>query len=67
MADRLWCDDRLLIDGRLVGASDGSTFENVNPATEGYEWGATVPYIGCEMGVAGFEEYLETKSIAEGV
>ena len=23
-----------LIDGRLVGASNGATFENVNPATE---------------------------------
>ncbi|WBB61268.1 aldehyde dehydrogenase family protein [Streptomyces sp. WMMC500] len=26
--------DRLLIDGRLVSASDGGTFDNVNPATE---------------------------------
>jgi aldehyde dehydrogenase (NAD+) len=26
--------ERLLIDGRLVSASDGTTFDNVNPATE---------------------------------
>ena len=34
MADRLWYDERLLIDGQLVPASGGATFENVNPATE---------------------------------
>jgi aldehyde dehydrogenase (NAD+) len=34
MADRLWYDERLLIDGRLVPAESGATFENVNPATE---------------------------------
>lgn len=27
-------EERLLIDGKLVPASDGSTYENVNPATE---------------------------------
>jgi len=27
-------EERNLIDGRLVGASNGATFENVNPATE---------------------------------
>ena len=34
MADRLWYDERLLIDGQLVAASGSATFENVNPATE---------------------------------
>lgn len=27
-------ETRTLIDGRLVGASNGGTFENVNPALE---------------------------------
>ena len=137
MADRLWYDERLLIDGQLVPASGGATLENVNPATEkvigvvadgsladmdnaigaarrafdttgwstdvafrlrcirqlqeaftrhleeirtgtigvngGLFYSPDVPFggyrqsgIGREMGVAGFEEYLETKSIAEG-
>ena len=137
MADRLWYDERLLIDGQLVPASGGATFENVNPATEevigvvadgsladmdnaigaarrafdttgwstdvafrlrcirqlqeaftrhleeirtgtigvngGLFYSPDVPFggyrqsgIGREMEVAGFEEYLETKSIAEG-
>ena len=30
----LWHEERLLIDGKLVAAQDGATFENVNPATE---------------------------------
>lgn len=30
----MWHEERLLIDGDLVAAADGSTFENVNPATE---------------------------------
>ena len=29
-----WYEDRLLIDGELVAASGGATYENVNPATE---------------------------------
>ena len=28
------CEDRLLIDGKLVGASSGATYPNVNPASE---------------------------------
>jgi aldehyde dehydrogenase (NAD+) len=34
MSDALWHEKRLLIDGKLVDAADGATFENVNPATE---------------------------------
>ena len=34
MSSELWREERLLIDGRLVDAADGTTFENVNPATE---------------------------------
>jgi aldehyde dehydrogenase (NAD+) len=34
MVDALWQEERMLIDGALVMASDGGTFENVNPATE---------------------------------
>ena len=34
MSDGTWREERLLIGGKLVGASDGGTFENVNPATE---------------------------------
>ncbi|HEX3565483.1 MAG TPA: aldehyde dehydrogenase [Acidimicrobiales bacterium] len=30
----LWSEERMLVGGRLVGAADGATFENVNPATE---------------------------------
>ena len=30
----LWREERLLIDGKLVDAADGATFENVDPATE---------------------------------
>jgi aldehyde dehydrogenase (NAD+) len=30
----IWCEERMLIDGRLVPAADSSTFANVNPATE---------------------------------
>ncbi len=30
----VWCEERLLIDGTLVPASGGATFDNVNPATE---------------------------------
>ena len=31
----LWQQENLLIDGVLVGSSDGGVFENLNPATEG--------------------------------
>src|SRR3954452_21850731 len=34
MSDGVWREERLLIGGKLVDASDGGTFENVNPATE---------------------------------
>jgi aldehyde dehydrogenase (NAD+) len=34
MGTDLWHEERLLIDGTLVAASGGGTFENVNPATE---------------------------------
>ena len=27
-------ESRMLIDGKLVGAEDGTTFDNINPATE---------------------------------
>jgi aldehyde dehydrogenase (NAD+) len=30
----MWHEDRLLIDGELVGAAGGATYETVNPATE---------------------------------
>ncbi|MCV7370536.1 aldehyde dehydrogenase [Mycolicibacterium duvalii] len=30
----VWHEDRMLIDGRLVAASDAGTYDNVNPATE---------------------------------
>lgn len=30
----IWREERILIDGRLVAASDGATYDNVNPATE---------------------------------
>ena len=33
-ASRLVPEERNLIDGRLVGASDGGRFDNINPATE---------------------------------
>jgi hypothetical protein len=31
---KLWREERLLIDGKLVQATGGRTYENVNPATE---------------------------------
>jgi aldehyde dehydrogenase (NAD+) len=34
MADALWVEERMLIDGELVSAAGATTFENVNPATE---------------------------------
>jgi aldehyde dehydrogenase (NAD+) len=34
MSSELWCEERLLIGGRLVEAEGGATFDNVNPATE---------------------------------
>lgn len=34
MSKELWYEDRLLIDGNLVAASGGATFNNINPATE---------------------------------
>ncbi len=34
MTDEVWREERLLIDGRLVEAEGGRTFDNVNPATE---------------------------------
>ncbi|MCU1452286.1 MAG: Aldehyde Dehydrogenase [Acidimicrobiales bacterium] len=34
MADDFWHDERLLVDGKLVPARGGATFDNVNPATE---------------------------------
>ena len=34
MTEELWREERLLIDGKLVEATGGGTFENVNPATE---------------------------------
>ena len=32
--DALWCEERLFVDGALVAAASGATYENVNPATE---------------------------------
>ena len=34
MAVTLWHEDRLLIDGVLVAAENGATYENVSPSTE---------------------------------
>jgi aldehyde dehydrogenase (NAD+) len=34
MTDELWREERLLVDGQLVDAEGGRTFDNVNPATE---------------------------------
>jgi aldehyde dehydrogenase (NAD+) len=34
MGTDLWHEDRLLIGGKLVAATGGGTFDNVNPATE---------------------------------
>jgi aldehyde dehydrogenase (NAD+) len=34
MAGDIWREERMLVGGRLVAASDGSTYDNVNPATE---------------------------------
>ncbi len=34
MGTDLWCEQRLLIDGKLVDAASGATYDNVNPATE---------------------------------
>ena len=34
MAQDLWVEENLLVDGKLEPASDGKTFENVNPTTE---------------------------------
>jgi aldehyde dehydrogenase (NAD+) len=31
---QFWHEERLLIDGKLVGATGGRTYENINPATE---------------------------------
>jgi len=32
---QLWTEERLLIDGKLVEATGGKTYPNINPATEG--------------------------------
>ena len=29
-----WHEERLLIDGKLVGAEGGATYDNINPANE---------------------------------
>jgi aldehyde dehydrogenase (NAD+) len=34
MGDQVWSEERMLIDGALVGAASGRTYENVDPATE---------------------------------
>jgi aldehyde dehydrogenase (NAD+) len=34
MSESLWKEERMLIDGDLVEAADGSTYPNVNPTTE---------------------------------
>jgi len=34
MASELWREERLLIDGKLVEATGGATYDNVDPATE---------------------------------
>jgi aldehyde dehydrogenase (NAD+) len=34
MDDGLWREERILVDGDLVEAAGGATFDNVNPATE---------------------------------
>jgi hypothetical protein len=52
---------RNLIGGRLVGAANGASFENVNPATEEV---SGVCANGTRDGLQGFEEYLEAKVIA---
>ena len=31
----MWHEDRLLIDGKLLPAQDGATYDTVNPATGG--------------------------------
>jgi hypothetical protein len=35
VTEGLWCEERLLVDGRLVAAASGATYDDVNPATEG--------------------------------
>jgi aldehyde dehydrogenase (NAD+) len=55
----------LLIDGRLVPAADGGTFDNVNPATEEVI-GVTADGTAADMDLA-IQEYLEIKAIAEGI
>jgi aldehyde dehydrogenase (NAD+) len=34
MSDDVWNEPRLLIDGQLVDAASGATYDNINPATE---------------------------------
>jgi len=34
VTEGLWCEERLLVDGRLVAAASGATYDDVNPATE---------------------------------
>jgi aldehyde dehydrogenase (NAD+) len=34
MASQVWREERLLVNGKLVEAAGGATFDNVNPATE---------------------------------
>ena len=73
----LWHEPNLLIDGALVAAEGGRMFDSINPATEELvapAADATVAdaerAIGAarrafEMGVAGLEEFLQTKLLAE--
>ena len=62
-------ETRNLIDGQLVPASNGGTFENLNPATEevlGTCADGTKDDVLAAIGAARrtFEEYLEAKVIA---
>jgi acyl-CoA reductase-like NAD-dependent aldehyde dehydrogenase len=62
----------LYINGKFRPAKSGKTYPNIAPATGGtIGTAADTPFagykqsgIGREMGREGFEEYLETKSVA---
>jgi acyl-CoA reductase-like NAD-dependent aldehyde dehydrogenase len=67
----LWHEDRLLIDGELVGAGrriragtmsvNGGVYYGPDSPSGGYKQSG----IGREMGVAGLDEFLERKTFAE--